>query len=115
MKGTGRQSVLKPHRKLETITHGHRAAKIRRTLSGKRRPFGQICLPQSPLPPFRAEGSQINISSLFEFPPCRTPIFGPCSHLVMIPTRCTVLGDPLRRLFWQVLLSPPSRKSPSAP
>jgi len=41
MKGTGRQSVLKQHRKLETITHGHRAAKMRRNLSGKRRHFRQ--------------------------------------------------------------------------
>ena len=61
MKGTSRQSVLKALRKLETITHGHRAAQIGRTLSAE---LARLTQPASRGPLLHPLTAQDNQSTL---------------------------------------------------
>jgi len=62
MKGTGRQSVLKPPRKLETITHGHRTAQICRTVFGKLGLFRQTGPPRAVTTPIATQGQLLDVA-----------------------------------------------------
>src|SRR5262245_54048706 len=88
MKGTGRQSVLKPLHKLETITHGHRTAQIGPALSAElaakanRSASGHHRSPYRPRPPLDVA---LVVSARTHF--AAHLFFAPAPNLVMIPTR----------------------------
>src|SRR5262249_53558327 len=88
MKGTGRQSVLKPPRKLDTITHGCRTTQISRTMFGELVRFHRSASGRYHSGSVTAQGQPLGVALVVS---ARSRLaahlfFAPAPNLVTIPT-----------------------------